>query len=58
MFSGGIHLDEKFFKDPLKFKPERFLDNNGKFVTNDKVMLFSVGKRRCPGEALARAEVS
>ena len=57
MFAGGIHLNDKFFEDPLKFKPERFLDINGKFVPSDKIMLFSIGKRRCPGEALARAQV-
>ena len=51
-----IHMDAGNFADPETFKPERFLDGNGDFVRSDKVILFGIGKRRCPGEILARAE--
>lgn len=51
----AIHMDERNFDDPTTFKPERFFEN-GKFVKNEKVVLFGLGKRRCPGEILARAE--
>ena len=57
MFTGGFHLNEKHFKDPLQFKPDRFIDDKGEFVSGDIVSLFGIGKRRCPGENLARAEV-
>ena len=58
MFTGGYHLNEEFFEDPLKFKPERFINDQGQFVPHEVVNFFSVGKRRCPGENLARAEVT
>ncbi len=52
-----IHRCEKYFDEPNEFKPERFIDKEtGKFRTNKHVMTFSVGKRRCPGEQLGRAE--
>jgi len=45
--------------EPQKFKPERFLDENGHFMKDTGFMIsFSLGKRRCPGELLARAEVT
>jgi len=44
--------------DAHLFKPERFLDANEHFVRDTGLnMIFSVGKRKCPGELLARAEV-
>jgi cytochrome P450 len=43
---------------PNQFKPERFLNNKGHFMKDTGFhFLFSLGKRRCPGELLARAEV-
>ncbi|GAV03023.1 hypothetical protein RvY_13512 [Ramazzottius varieornatus] len=52
-----VHFSEKYWSHPEVFDPSRFIDGEGKFVTSDKVMPFSVGKRRCVGEALAKAEV-
>ena len=49
--------DERYFPDPLVFKPERFLDKNGKFFQPPELMPFGIGKRACLGEGLARLEL-
>ncbi|CAB4017596.1 steroid 17-alpha-hydroxylase 17,20 lyase-like [Paramuricea clavata] len=52
-----LHKDEREWPEPEKFKPERFLDEDGKFVGWNKLhgfMPFSVGRRECPGQSLAR----
>lgn len=40
-------------------RPERFLEADGSFKqdTADKVMLFGMGRRVCPGKTLARLEM-
>ena len=53
----SVLYDEKVFPDPTKFKPERFLDSDGKFQTKPELIPFSVGKRACLGESLARLEL-
>jgi len=52
-----IMNDPKHFVDPDKFNPERFINENGKFVKSERVIPFSIGKRYCMGELLARNEV-
>ena len=52
-----VLYDEKYFPDPHSFKPERFIDANGKFQTKPELIPFSVGKRACLGEGLARLEL-
>uniref|UniRef100_A0A914Q212 Cytochrome P450 n=1 Tax=Panagrolaimus davidi TaxID=227884 RepID=A0A914Q212_9BILA len=52
-----VHKDEKQFPDPWKFDPTRFLDAKNNFVKDDRLTPFSVGKRACVGEALARMEL-
>jgi cytochrome P450 len=49
--------DERYFPEPEKFKPERFLDSNGKFFQPSSLMPYGVGKRSCLGEGLARLEL-
>ena len=39
------------------FRPERFLDENGNVIRNEQFIPFSIGKRQCPGMALAKAEL-
>lgn len=60
----AVHRDERFYPHPDKFDPTRFLvtiDNNGEqklSVRKDLPLIpFSVGKRACPGEPLARMEL-
>uniref|UniRef100_A0AC34QI40 Cytochrome P450 n=1 Tax=Panagrolaimus sp. JU765 TaxID=591449 RepID=A0AC34QI40_9BILA len=53
----SIHLDDDHFPSAEIFDPTRHLDKNGKFIKNDKVTPFSVGKRSCLGESLAKMEL-
>ena len=39
------------------FRPDRFLDDAGQVKRDARLIPFSVGKRACPGEHLARAEL-
>ena len=45
---------EEHWSDPKKFRPERFLDKNGKFVKDEWMIPFGIGKRTCLGEVMAR----
>ncbi|QHO48506.1 hypothetical protein HN51_000553 [Arachis hypogaea] len=49
----GIGQNPKVWKDPLKFKPERHLKNDGSNLTlidpNLETFTFGTGKRSCPG---------
>ncbi|KAB7494261.1 Fumitremorgin C synthase, partial [Armadillidium nasatum] len=52
------HRDPTYFKDPDKFDPSRFLDDNGKYIpTCDGFQAFGIGKRQCLGEHFARMEL-
>ncbi len=53
-----LHHDEKFWGDPLVFRPERFLDNAGKLLSADHpnrkhLVPFGAGSRSCVGEVFA-----
>ncbi len=52
----AITHNEEHFSDPMTFNPDRFLNNKGKYVKDKHMILFSMGRRRCPGEAMARNE--
>jgi len=45
------------YPNPLKFDPNRFLDENGKVIRDPKLIPFQAGKRICLGEPLARLEL-
>lgn len=51
----SIHSDTRYWPDPEKFRPERFLTKDGKKVNfaPDSFNPFSYGKRMCPGRLLA-----
>ncbi|XP_068679780.1 cytochrome P450 1A1-like [Montipora foliosa] len=53
----SVHHDAQAWKDPHVFNPRRFLDSQGHLI--DPKLLggflpFSGGRRKCPGEALAK----
>ena len=52
-----VLMDERYFPEPGKYKPERFLDKNGKFFWPQELMPVSLGKRACLGEGLAKLEL-
>uniref|UniRef100_A0A7E4ZSN4 Cytochrome P450 n=1 Tax=Panagrellus redivivus TaxID=6233 RepID=A0A7E4ZSN4_PANRE len=54
----SVLYDETVFAEPLKFKPERFLAEDGTTIRKvDELVPFGMGKRQCLGEALARMEL-
>jgi cytochrome P450 len=53
----GMMLDEKFWPNPSAFRPERFLDANGKTFIPENFYPFGVGKHRCMGEMMGRANL-
>uniref|UniRef100_A0A915DKD4 Cytochrome P450 n=1 Tax=Ditylenchus dipsaci TaxID=166011 RepID=A0A915DKD4_9BILA len=52
----SVLYDEKIFAEPNKFMPERFIEN-GQLKKCEELIPFSLGKRQCLGESLARAEL-
>lgn len=52
----SVHHEKDFWGDPEAFRPERFiLDDNTLDTTRcSRVIPFSLGRRRCVGEALAK----
>ncbi|XP_066548418.1 cytochrome P450 2J4 isoform X2 [Amia ocellicauda] len=52
-----ILFDKSEYQTADRFNPEHFLEKEGKFVKRDNFMPFSIGKRVCPGEQLARMEL-
>ncbi|XP_050415836.1 cytochrome P450 2D3 [Patella vulgata] len=55
----ACHLHSRYWKEPLQFKPERFLDDTGTISKQTAATLipFSIGPRICVGESLARMEI-
>jgi cytochrome P450 len=51
-----LHMDEAHWGDPQRFRPERFLTNQGAFCPDEMTFPFGIGRRRCLGESLARME--
>ncbi|XP_052032758.1 cytochrome P450 2J3-like [Apodemus sylvaticus] len=52
----ALHRDPKEWATPDTFNPEHFLEN-GQFKKRESFLPFSLGKRACPGEQLARSEL-
>ncbi|XP_046583411.1 cytochrome P450 2J6-like [Haliotis rubra] len=53
----SVLQDPDVWVDPDQFRPERFLDDKGKIRKNDEFIPFSLGRRVCLGEAMARMEL-
>ncbi|XP_038077368.1 cytochrome P450 2J6-like isoform X2 [Patiria miniata] len=51
------HFDPTIWEDPTAFRPERFLDPDGKLVSREELNPFGIGRRICLGEHLARMEL-
>ncbi|GMR51114.1 hypothetical protein PMAYCL1PPCAC_21309, partial [Pristionchus mayeri] len=49
-----VHIDPDHFERPEYFCPERHINEAGEFVKDPRITPFSVGKRACLGEGLAR----
>ncbi|XP_064080595.1 cytochrome P450 2L1-like [Macrobrachium nipponense] len=57
--SGFSHQDPRYWESSQEFRIERFLDEEGKFIPHKEGFTpFSIGKRNCLGESLARMELS
>jgi len=60
IFTGALHemmRDPDYFDNPTQFMPERFLGEDGKYKSHEKLVPFGIGKRSCPGKTLADTEV-
>jgi cytochrome P450 family 2 subfamily J len=52
-----LHDKAIWGEDVMTFKPERFLDDNGKVQDREELISFGIGRRVCLGEAMARMEL-
>lgn len=55
----SVSHDPEVFPDPERFNPDRFLDSHGNVDRRkaDQFLPYGAGRRRCPGEQLARMEL-
>ena len=51
-----VMYDPEYFPNPRIFNPDRFIDANGIFKHNERVVPFGIGKRLCLGQSLAEKE--
>ena len=51
-----VMRDSSYFKDADKFIPERFIDPDGMFRNDERVIAFGIGKRQCIGQSLAEKQ--
>lgn len=56
----ALHHNEKYFPDPYRFQPERWLSENEAQVAKMRSAFapFSIGSRSCAGKAMAYLEAS
>ncbi|KAK6165426.1 hypothetical protein SNE40_022354 [Patella caerulea] len=53
----SVLSDDKIWGDPDVFRPGRFLDENGQLVKREEFIPFSIGRRICLAESLAKMEL-
>ncbi|KAM6185140.1 cytochrome P450 2K6-like [Rhynchocyon petersi] len=53
----SVLRDHTQWEKPDAFNPEHFLNSNGKFIKKDAFIPFSLGRRMCAGESLAKMEL-
>ncbi|KAK6188161.1 hypothetical protein SNE40_004404 [Patella caerulea] len=58
----STNRSEKYWDEPNIFLPERFLDDNGKFLPAEHILRlqlipFGVGRRNCVGESFAKSRI-
>ncbi|KAK6189765.1 hypothetical protein SNE40_001761 [Patella caerulea] len=53
----AVLTDNKIWGDADVFRPERFMDSDGQIIKRDAMMPFSIGRRVCLGESLAKMEL-
>ncbi|KHJ91920.1 hypothetical protein OESDEN_08203 [Oesophagostomum dentatum] len=49
-----IMTDERYFENKYEFNPDRYLNNES---IAEMIVPFGLGKRACPGESMAQAEL-
>ncbi|CAJ0962509.1 unnamed protein product, partial [Mesorhabditis belari] len=52
-----LFCDEKIFPEPYRFNPDRFINLDGSLKSYPEFIPFSLGKRQCVGEGLAKVEL-
>ncbi|XP_063611949.1 methyl farnesoate epoxidase-like [Penaeus indicus] len=50
----SVHMDPEYWGDPENFRPERFINADGTFHKDERMIPFGKGRRLCLGEPLAR----
>ncbi|XP_072048804.1 cytochrome P450 2U1-like [Amphiura filiformis] len=53
----AVMRDPKVFPEPDQFKPERFINDQGKYFEREEVCVFGVGRRNCIGQTWAKMEL-
>ncbi|XP_072029315.1 cytochrome P450 2U1-like [Amphiura filiformis] len=53
----AVHNDPKVWPKPSDFRSERFLDDEGRYVRQESLIPFGIGRRFCLGESLAKMEL-
>ena len=52
-----VHHEPSHWSDPDQFRPARFLNSSGELARRERVIPYSLGVRRCPGESVAKSEI-
>ncbi|XP_018367768.1 PREDICTED: cytochrome P450 306a1 isoform X1 [Trachymyrmex cornetzi] len=50
----AIHTDPSYWQDPLSFKPERFIAEDGSLIKPKAFLPYQAGKRMCVGDELSK----